>query len=132
MNDSPEKKELRSPFAIFIGSKIELGGEGNPSCEIQVEDQLRNNNGMLHGGAIFTVIDNAMGAAAKKNLRPDELSATLEIQITYLRPVKDGTVHCEAEVVKRGKRMVFLKANATLDGELVARATGTYAISKRS
>ena len=132
MSDSePEpSKEIRSPFAIHLGSRIQPGHEGKARCEIDVQDCLRNNQGMLHGGATFTLIDNAMGAAAKSVLKTNESAATLEIQITYMRPVQDGLLICEAEVVKRGRRMIFIKAIATLDDELVARATGTFAVTQ--
>ncbi|MFM8946165.1 MAG: PaaI family thioesterase, partial [Actinomycetota bacterium] len=55
--------------------------------------------------------------------------STIEIQIRYLRPVTDGGLTVETQVVKPGRRIVHLESRVTdANGRLVATATGSYAV----
>jgi acyl-CoA thioesterase len=71
-----------------------------------------------------------MGVAQYFLLDAGATSATLEIQIRYLRPVTEGAPICNARVIKKGSRVIFLDAEVTLDGDIVATATGSYAVTR--
>jgi acyl-CoA thioesterase len=94
-----------------------------------VDARLLNPNGVLHGGAIYSLADSAMGAALFSQLEPGETCVTLEIKMQYLVAVTGGAIAAEAAVVERSKRIGVLEAEVYGDGErMVALATGTFYI----
>ncbi|RME43628.1 MAG: PaaI family thioesterase, partial [Caldilineae bacterium] len=66
--------------------------------------------------------------ALHTDLQPGETTATIEIKISYFRPVTAGTLVCETRIVHRGRRVATLEADVHNDGRLVARASGTFYI----
>ena len=77
-----------------------------------------NPNEIAHGAVAYAIIDTAMGAAT-------------EIQIRYHRGARAGRITATANVISKGKRVVHLEARAVDDsGELIATATGSFAITK--
>ncbi len=121
----------RSPFNTHMGIDVIEAEPGRSRCQLQDLPALRNTRGLLHGGAIFSLVDTAMGVAQHLGLREGETSATLEVQISYLKPVISGSPVCEARVTKHGSRVIFLEAEVHNGGDLVATATGSYALTNR-
>jgi acyl-CoA thioesterase len=117
------------PFADLLGMRAKSIGEGRARFELAVDARLLNPNGVLHGGAIYSLADSAMGAALFSQLEPGETCVTLEIKMQYLVAVTGGAIAAEAAVVERSKRIGVLEAKVYGDGErMVALATGTFYI----
>lgn len=88
----------------------------------------------LHGGVMFYVCDQALGAAlfGLLDLAAGELPATLNLSIHYFRTVKDGKITVTARIVERQRTVAYGEAEVTgPDGKLLARATGAYYIQNR-
>lgn len=102
---------------------------GRATYRLDVVPELLNPHGVLHGGAVYTMIDYSMGAATMAALGADEICATIEIKVSYLAGVRGGTLSCDTWIVKKGKNVVFLESKVTDEsGELVAAATGSFAV----
>ena len=87
---------------------------------------------MLHGAAVYTMVDYSMGGATMSVLPPGEICATIEIKISYLASVRGGTLTAETEIIKRGRNVVFLESKVRDDaGKLVATASGSFAVIHR-
>jgi acyl-CoA thioesterase len=94
--------------------------------------ELLNPHGVLHGGAVYTMIDYSMGAATMDALPPGEICATIEIKVSYLAGVRAGVLTCETRIVKQGANVVFLESKVMdAGGTLVATATGSFAVIRR-
>lgn len=115
-------------FSDLIGLEFTDASEGYSRGTLTVSDRLTNPNGVLHGGVAYTMADSGMGAALQSELAGDERCATIEIKISYLEPVVEGTLTCETTVVRRGGSVAFLESEVCQDGEPVARATGSFSI----
>lgn len=115
-------------YSRHLGIRYVELADGRAVTEIDMTQHLENVVGGFHGGAAFSLIDCAMGAAVYSLLGPDELTATLEAKTNYIRPVQSGLIRCEAKVIHRGRRTAVLEAEVTADGKLVAKASGTFAI----
>ena len=76
--------------------------------------------GLVHGGLAATMIDSATGCAVHTTLPAGVGYSTLDLSVTYVRPITraTGRVTCEATVVHRGRTV------ATAEARLVAEATG--------
>ena len=119
-------------FIQHIGTHFdERPLEGKARLTLTVQEMHMNGNGVVHGGALFTLADTAMGAALFSTLGPDEMCATIETKIAYFKPVFEGEVVCTGEIVNRGKTVASTESSLFVNDVLVARATGSFAIFKR-
>ena len=69
-----------------------------------------------------------MGAAVYSILDENELCATVEIKISYVSAVKSGHLVCDTRVIDRSRRIATMESEVSRDGELVAKALGTFYI----
>jgi acyl-CoA thioesterase len=103
--------------------------DGRATYYLDVVPELLNPHGVLHGGAVYVMVDYSMGGATMAVLPPGEICATIEIKISYLATVRGGKLTCEPEIIKRGRNIAFLESKVTdSEGKLVATATGSFAI----
>jgi len=116
-----------SAFGRLLGLEILSVGSGEAMVRLSMHDGLRNLHGKLHGGALFSLIDSAMGQASHSlgDGTPD--SVTLECKVNYIRPVGEGELACRAWVEHHGKRTQVIEAEVHQDGKLVAKALATFA-----
>jgi uncharacterized protein (TIGR00369 family) len=82
--------------------------------------------GTLHGGILCDLADAAMGVAFASTLREQESFTTLELKVNFLRPVWQGLLTAEAEVVSRGRTVGLVECKITDEKQrLIARASST-------
>jgi acyl-CoA thioesterase len=103
--------------------------DGRAAYKLDVTPDLLNPHGVLHGGAVYVMVDYSMGGATMSVLPPGDICATTEIKISYLASVRGGTLRADTEIIKRGRRVVFLESRETDEGgKLVATASGSFAV----
>ena len=117
-----------NPFGELIGLRFLAREAGFSRCALTVDERLFNPNRVLHGGVVFTMADNGMGAALSAMLAEHEQCATVEINIIYLKAVTAGTLTCETRVIQRGGRIAFLESEVKNGEQLVAKALGSFSI----
>jgi molybdopterin converting factor subunit 1 len=116
-------------YVSLLGARPLHAEPGRVRFEFQPTEQLLNPSGTVQGGFVTAMLDEAMGPAAISAIGPGYSVPTLELKVSFLRPVRPGRVISEARVVHRGKSVVFTEASLTDgDGELLATATGTARI----
>lgn len=127
-----QKKRAREamasvPYAGFLGIELEKISSGSATLRMQVREEFTQNHGVVHGGAIASLIDSATAFAIISLLAPKERVTTVDLTISYLRPVTQGKLICTATVRRAGKRLLVVSADA-LDsgGKLIATALSTY------
>ena len=82
--------------------------------------------GTLHGGILCDIADAAMGIAYAANLAEGETFTTLELKISFLKPVWDAKLTAEGRVLKQGRTTGLVECRITDEtGSLVAHATST-------
>lgn len=119
-------------FTNFVGiEELVLEEDGRIRAEVEVEEHHLNEGGVVHGGLLSTLLDVVMGSAVVSliDLEAGEWCATQSLNTDFLAPAREGTLSAVGVVDRRGG----LAANCTgevrdADGELVARATGVWAI----
>ena len=84
--------------------------------------------GIVHGGIIATMLDEAMGYATLYSGVSDFLTAA--IQVNFRRPALVGEpLVVTGEIIGKGRRSIKVEATVTLpDGTLVAEGKGTQVI----
>ncbi|AOE68015.1 thioesterase [Pseudomonas fluorescens] len=91
--------------------------------------------GTIHGGYAATLLDSACGCAVHSKLSATQAYTTLELKVSYLRPIttETGPLRAEGRVISVGRRAAF--AEATLKGadeRIYASATSTLLVMERA
>jgi uncharacterized protein (TIGR00369 family) len=115
-------------FNELVGLRDGEIGDGRATVSLVAGEQHLNPGGTVHGGAIATLIDVAMGRAVVSLFAGDELPVTIEVKVNFLEPGRIGSLVAEARVSRRGRRFTVVHAEVTQseDGETVAEAMGTF------
>jgi uncharacterized protein (TIGR00369 family) len=118
-----------APFIRDLG--IELTSHGNGWCEtrIRVSPRFEQQHGLVHAGVLMTLADHTCGGAAA-TMAPEGLDViTVENKVSFLRPASGPVLFCRADVLRAGKRLIFVEAMVTTEqgteSAIVAKASST-------
>lgn len=118
----------QSAYFKMLGCQLRSLEQGMAEVALPLEAHLRNRGNVMHGGAIFSLVDIAMGLACSSSHGFDQRSVTIECKINYVRSVSDGEVTCVAKVLHAGRRTLVVEAEVVQGDKLVAKAQGTFAV----
>ena len=123
-------KKSGMTFRELLGIEIEERADGRAKLAFRAKEEHLNDGGIVHGGAIATLADCAMGSALASTLDDGEQPLTVEAKVNYLEPGERGTIVAEARVRRKGKRFTVLEAEVSQrdSGEHIAYATATFTI----
>jgi uncharacterized protein (TIGR00369 family) len=102
--------------------------QGLAVFECTPDESVYNPIGVVHGGLVCTLADSAAGCAVQTTLEAGVAYTSIDINVTYLRPVtKDtGLIRATARVTKPGRRVAYATVEvADRDGKLLAQATSS-------
>jgi uncharacterized protein (TIGR00369 family) len=111
--------EVESGKAVFAG----LPGE-----------HAFNPIGTVHGGYAAALLDSACGCAVHSRLTALQAYTTLELKVSYHRPItqQTGLLRAEGLVLSFGRKVAFAEAKLTdAQGKLYASATSTLLVLAR-
>ena len=125
-----------SPFVQMIGAKVEEWREGYVRMSLVVEEKHTNPNGVMHGGVLTTLMDEALGAVIA-TIRGMEVMraaphATVEMNVSFLAGARAGDdIVVEGRALKVGRSVAFGEAEARRRGsdDLIANGRFTYVIA---
>ena len=117
------------PYARFLGMRLVGAERGAATVALELREELTRHEGLMHGGALASLLDTASAFAVLSLLAPGERTVTVDLTIHYLRPVLSGEVSARARVLRKGRRIATLVIDATdSSGALAATAVTTYAV----
>lgn len=103
------------PFSRLLNAQITEVGERHVVLEVPIDDRLRQQFGLVHGGVLSYLADNSLTFAA--GIALGESVLTSGFTIDYLSAARDGAVvRSTATLTKGGRR----KASARCEIEVVA------------
>jgi uncharacterized protein (TIGR00369 family) len=114
-------------FIALVGAHDPEAADGTATLTVEVDDRHLNHAGTVHGGMLATLVDTTMGAAIRSAV-DDEVPATSQLSITYLRPGKPGRLEVTATVRKRGQNLTVCEADVEQDGRSLVHALATFAL----
>lgn len=85
--------------------------QGHAVVSLRCHRQHHNPMGRVHGGLIAALADAAMGIAFGRTLFAGEDFSTIDLKISFIRPVTTGVIRAEARVIDRGLRIGFLQCD---------------------
>jgi uncharacterized protein (TIGR00369 family) len=119
------------PLARLIGFRMSVVEPGRIVMELEPREDLENTIGLLHGAAAAALLDTAMGCAISTRLEAGQSSVTLDLKLTYLRPlsVRSGTIAAEGKLIKLGRQTSYTEGFVRDGkGDLAVHATATFAM----
>ncbi|WP_206446671.1 PaaI family thioesterase [Agrococcus sp. KRD186] len=118
------------PIADRMGFTLESVDPGTAVFRCTPDESHANPIGAIHGGLVCTLLDSALGCAAHTTLPAGTGYTSIELKVSYLRPVRAGDeLTCTGTVVKPGRRVVFAEGEVTdASGRVVATASGTLLV----
>jgi uncharacterized protein (TIGR00369 family) len=108
------------PYAHLLGIELEEVERGAATLRLPVRDELRQNNGITHGGAIASLIDTAAAFAIMTLLEPGKSTTTIDLTIHYLRPLLKGQATARARVRRAGRRVTVVSVDVTDEAQMLA------------
>jgi len=124
----PDPRTRINPFAELIDMVIDERRPGYSRLSLEVARHHLNSNGVVHGAVTYAIADTGMGAALHATLDAGQICATIEIKMSYFKPIISGRLICETTLLNRGRKVANLDSRVYLDDTLVAIANGNYAI----
>lgn len=94
------------PMARLIDFRLRVAEPGRIVMELEPHEGLENTMGLLHGATAAALLDTAMGCAISTMLPAGQGAVTLDLKLTFLRPlsVRSGTIAAEGTVIKLGRQ----------------------------
>lgn len=111
-------KVSEEPFPRLLDIKLVEVNEGYALCEMRYTDAMDNIHGMAHGGAIFSLIDEAFEISSNSH---GTIAMALNMNVTYVKPaVKNSMLRAESTEISRGRRTASYYITVKDDAGLVA------------
>ena len=115
---------MQSGFRSKIGLESKERSDGEATVVLHADESHTNPYGSVHGGAIATLVDSAMGEAVAS--AGADAPVKIEMKVTYLEPAQPGELTATAKVRKRGRRITIVEAEVHQEDELIALALATF------
>lgn len=119
----------RVPYVGLLGFEFVRAERGAATFALDVREELTRMGGILHGGAVVSLLDTAAAFAVHTVIEPDARTVTVDLTVHFLRPASDGRIEAHARVLRRGRRVCILSVEARdAQAEIIATSTMTYFI----
>lgn len=118
------------PIAQLASSWLVSVGDGEAVFRCRPDESWLNPLGLIHGGLLCTLLDSAIGVAVQSTQPVDRGFATIELKVSYLKPLPHdgGEVEARGRVLRVGRRVAFAEGHAyDAQGTLVGHATSSLA-----
>ena len=126
---STDKSPFNFTFPIMktFGLTLVDVGEGTASFEMETKTELHSNPmGTIHGGVLCDIADAAIGTAHFTTIAEEESFTSIDLQISFFRPVWNDKLKAVAKPIHRGRTISRYVCDITrADGKLVAQVMST-------
>lgn len=117
-------------FAHLLGLTVEEVRHGYCRMRLPFRPDLKHAGGLVHGGAIASLLDSALVPAIGVTLPPGSSYSTIDLHVQFLDALVDEDAVAEGWIVRQSKRTVFgeSEARAASTGRIVAKAITTFVV----
>jgi uncharacterized protein (TIGR00369 family) len=119
---------MTESFVDTLGVYGRTAEDGTARLELDATDQHLNDAGTVHGGVLATLVDTAMGQAVRSLTGEDDVPATSQLTVTYLRAGKPGHLTVVGRVGKQGEHLTVCEADVEQEGRTLVHAVATFAV----
>ena len=119
----------------LVGGELESVEEGRVVMTITLEERHMNPNGVLHGGVLTTLMDEATGHSIVTIRGMETMMqaphATVDMNMSFLSGARPGDVlECEGRALRVGKSVCFAEGEVRRRGrgDLIAKGRFTFVV----
>ena len=117
------------PYWRTLGLELKEVTPGRAVFECTVHEGLMQKRGIVHGGVLASIVDSACAVAAISTLYPKANATTINLRVSYLKPLSQGIFRAEGKCIKTGKTICFCEAQVFNErNELVCTASSELMI----
>ncbi len=121
-----------NPLFASLGVVVEKISREKVVLQLPFKPDFTQGGGMIAGGIMATLADEAMAHAALANLEPGETTATIEMNIRYLKGRASGDIVATATLIKKGRRIITLQVVVSDENHhTLAQAGATFMILEK-
>jgi uncharacterized protein (TIGR00369 family) len=107
----------------FIEADVEAG---TIELAFTATEAFTNPSGNVLGAFVAAMLYDTVGPALLATLEPDQFQSTMQLNVSFLRPVRPGRIIAKGRVVHRDGDLAFLEAALVgADAALIATVTAT-------
>ena len=123
MTDAYGQAFERAPINKHLGLELVSRSADRAVISMDVRPELIQEEGIMHGGIISTLLDEAMAYAAGKVFGVP--AATAELTLRFISPLNIGeNIQVRARVLKKSSRLAYCESEVSpRAGGVIARAT---------
>lgn len=115
-----------SPYFSLLSMKIREIRIGNSLLEIDLARKHLQPFGLVHGGAISSLVDAAAFWSVFAEVDEDMGMTTVDLKVNYLAPAVSGILTARGRRIRLGKTLGLADAEVTdEDGKIIAHGTST-------
>ncbi len=119
----------RVPYVGLLGFEFVRAERGAATFALDVREELTRMGGILHGGAVVSLLDTAAAFAVHTVIGAEARTVTVDLTVHFLRPASAGRIEATARVLRRGRSVCILSVEARdATAQIIATATMTYFI----
>jgi uncharacterized protein (TIGR00369 family) len=119
------------PFVKHLGFELQRFEQGQSQIDFEARPEHLNSFSVTHGGALMTLLDVTMAAAAR-SVQPEMGVVTIEMKTSFMQPAR-GKLSGKGRLMHRTASMAFTEATVyDGEGKACAHATGTFKYVKRA
>ncbi|MBP0443525.1 PaaI family thioesterase [Roseomonas sp. SSH11] len=121
--------EDTAPFHDLLGITVDEWRDGFARLALVVERKHFNRSGVLHGGVLLALVDQAGAYAGMFCTVPGNVrrGVTLDLNTRFTGQVTEGRITAEGRVVTAGRNIFFTSTEVRgPDGKIVAYGSGTH------
>ena len=95
-----------------LRARLAAVAPGVVDIELPVADELSQQHGFLHAGALLATLDSACGYAALTLMPAGAEVLTVELKANLLAPARSGTIKARGEVLRAGRTLTICHGDA--------------------
>ena len=95
-----------NPLFAHLGAVLESVSPEGVRLKLEVSKYLLQGAGVVAGGILATMADEAMAHVVMANLQPGSKTATIEMNMRYLRSARDGTLFATGRIIRQGRTII--------------------------
>jgi uncharacterized protein (TIGR00369 family) len=115
-------------FRALLDLGEQTADDGRARVALDASDKHLNAAGTVQGGVLAALVDMAMADAVRSLIGGDDVPATSQLTVTYLRPGKPGRLTVTAKVRQQGEHLTVCEAGIEQDGRALVHALATFAV----
>lgn len=122
-----------APFIRDLGLRLKEIVPGKCATMLALAKRHQQQDGLVHAGVLATVADHTAGTAGASLIAAGQYVLTTDIKISLMRAASGLRLHCQARVLKSGRRLIFTESEVFCEDAhqqhvLVAKAMVTLAV----